>query len=75
LNRITVQDNGIGIARETQKRVFRLFEQPARPEFYSGTGIGLLLAKQGLARMGGKIGLVSEPGKGSSFWIELLSRV
>jgi signal transduction histidine kinase len=75
LTRITIQDNGVGIGTENQKRIFRLFERPGFAEFYSGTGIGLVLARQGLARMGGKIGLASETAKGSSFWIELLGRV
>jgi signal transduction histidine kinase len=38
---------------------------------YEGTGIGLSIVKKAAERMGGSVGLISEPGKGSLFWIEL----
>jgi signal transduction histidine kinase len=68
--RLCLKDNGIGIAAPYQERVFRAFErlQGAR---YPGTGIGLSIVNKGAERMGGKVGLESEPGKGSRFWIEL----
>ncbi|HZR17392.1 MAG TPA: HAMP domain-containing sensor histidine kinase [Verrucomicrobiae bacterium] len=69
--RVTIQDNGIGIGSESQKRIFRIFDRRRRGEFYSGTGIGLVFAKQWLARIGGEIGVQSVSGKGSCFWVDL----
>lgn len=67
--RICVQDNGTGIAKESQGRIFGLFERldPAR----EGTGIGLALVQKVVRRMGGRVGVESEPGRGSRFWVEL----
>lgn len=69
--RICVEDNGIGIAPEHQQRIFRIFERLHGREQYSGTGIGLAIVEKAVSRMNGKVGLESEPGKGSRFWIEL----
>jgi PAS domain S-box-containing protein len=69
--RISVTDNGIGIAPEHRERIFEVFQRLHTVEEYPGTGIGLALVKRGIIRMGGKIGLESEIGKGSTFWIEL----
>lgn len=69
--KISVQDNGIGIAPEHQDRIFRVFERLHSNEEYPGTGIGLAIVKTGVERMGGRIGLISAPGEGSLFWIEL----
>jgi signal transduction histidine kinase len=68
--RICIEDNGIGIDARHQSRIFSLFER-LHPERYPGTGLGLALARRTVERMGGKIGVDSEPGKGSCFWIEL----
>jgi len=67
--RIYVQDNGIGIPRESQAKVFEPFER--LNENYAGTGIGLAIVAKAIERMGGNLGVQSEPGKGSTFWIEL----
>jgi two-component system sensor histidine kinase/response regulator len=69
--RIWVEDNGIGIAPEHHGRIFRVFERLHDRESYSGTGIGLAIVQKGVARMGGNVGLLSELGKGSRFWVEL----
>jgi PAS domain S-box-containing protein len=69
--RIWVEDNGIGIAVEHQDRIFRVFERLNLPERYPGTGIGLAIVRRAVERMRGHVGVVSEPGKGSRFWIEL----
>ena len=68
--RICIQDNGIGIETRHQSKLFGLFER-LHPETYPGTGLGLALARRTVERMGGKIGVESEPGKGSCFWVEL----
>ena len=68
--RLWVEDNGIGIPLEHQERAFRVFER-LHGARYPGTGIGLSIVRKGVERMGGKVGVNSEPGKGSSFWIEL----
>ena len=68
--RLWVEDNGIGIAPEFQDRTFRVFERLNGP-LYAGTGMGLTIVRQSIQRMGGNVGLESEIGKGSRFWIEL----
>jgi PAS domain S-box-containing protein len=69
--RITVEDNGIGIAPEHQLRIFKVFERLHGQETYPGTGIGLAIVQKGVERMGGSCGVESAPGAGSRFWIEL----
>lgn len=69
--RVWVEDNGIGIAPRDKDRIFRLFERVHTASEYSGTGIGLTIARKAIERMGGHIGVESELGQGSRFWIEL----
>ncbi len=69
--RLWVQDNGIGIRREAQEKVFEIFQRLHSSSEYAGSGIGLSLVRKAVERMGGRVGLESEPGKGSRFWIEL----
>ncbi len=69
--RLSIVDNGIGIAPEHQERIFRVFERLHGVEIYPGTGIGLAIVRKGLERMGGRVGVESQPGQGSRFWIEL----
>jgi len=66
---VSVQDTGIGIAREDQKRIFEKFEQVslARPKGISSTGLGLTIAKEIVELHGGKIWLRSGEGEGSRF--------
>ncbi len=70
LLRIEVQDTGIGIAPKAQARVFESFTQEdgTTTRRFGGTGLGLGIARRLTHLMGGKIGLQSEPGKGSTFW-------
>ncbi|MBA4146909.1 MAG: hypothetical protein H0X66_02255 [Verrucomicrobia bacterium] len=69
--RLWMRDNGIGIPCEQFERIFGIFQRLHPTESYSGTGIGLAIVKKAAERMGGSVGLESEPDKGSIFWIEL----
>jgi signal transduction histidine kinase len=69
--RLWVEDNGIGIAPESQTRLFRAFERLRGTETYPGTGVGLAIVRKGVEHMGGRVGVESSPGQGSKFWIEL----
>ncbi len=70
---ITVEDSGIGIPEEDQKRIFVAFEQQDRDlvKHYGGTGLGLAISKNLVNIMGGSIGLESELGRGSKFSVYL----
>jgi PAS domain S-box-containing protein len=70
--RLWVEDNGIGIDPKHQTRIFGVFERLHGIETYPGTGIGLAIVRKGVERMGGRVGVESQPGQGSRFWIELL---
>lgn len=64
----SVQDTGIGIAKEEQDRVFRSFEQVgANPSKQQGTGLGLSISSRLVQMMGSSIQLESAPGEGSTF--------
>jgi signal transduction histidine kinase len=71
LVRLGIEDNGIGIGAQYHDRIFNVFERVHRQEEYSGTGIGLAIVKKGVERMGGRVWVESQLGKGSIFWIEL----
>jgi PAS domain S-box-containing protein len=68
--RIWIEDNGIGIAPEHQTQIFGVFHR-LHTKAYPGTGIGLALVDKAIQRMGGSVGVVSEGGQGSRFWLEL----
>ena len=69
--RLWVEDNGIGIAPEHHEKIFGLFQRLHDSQAYPGTGIGLALVRKGAERMGGRVGVESQAGHGSRFWVEL----
>lgn len=69
--RLSVKDNGVGIPKEEQERIFYPLVRLHGNEEYPGYGLGLAVAKRLIQLLEGKIGLNSAPGKGSEFWIEL----
>jgi len=73
--RLMIQDNGIGIDPKYRDRIFKIFERLNAGDAYPGTGVGLAIVKKAVERMKGHIGLNSEVGQGSCFWIELARAV
>ncbi len=69
--KIEVRDTGIGIAASDQRRIFEPFVQVSTLETQKGSGLGLAITRQNVELMGGQVGVDSEPGKGSSFWVKL----
>jgi PAS domain S-box-containing protein len=69
--RLWIEDNGIGIDKPLQDRLFKMFERLHPQSDYEGTGIGLAIVRRAVERMKGEVGVESEPGKGSRFWLEL----
>ncbi|MDE2566115.1 MAG: PAS domain S-box protein, partial [Burkholderiales bacterium] len=71
--RLEVHDTGPGIAAEARERLFRPFTQAdeSTTRRYGGTGLGLSICRELAALMGGRVGVDSEPGRGSCFWAEL----
>ena len=67
--RFWIEDNGIGIRQDSLDRIFVMFQRATKE--YEGTGIGLALVKKVIERMGGKVGVESQVGVGSRFWVEL----
>jgi signal transduction histidine kinase len=71
LVRIWVGDQGIGIDAEAHDRIFEIFQRLHGATQYEGSGIGLAIVRKAVQRMGGRVGLESQLGKGSRFWLEL----
>lgn len=73
LVRFEVNDTGVGLNREQQKRIFEAFEQAdgSTTRKHGGSGLGLAINRHIARLMGGEVGVDSVPGVGSSFWITL----
>ncbi len=70
LVRIWVEDDGIGIPRPFLPRLFGMFERASRD--HEGSGMGLAIVRKVVRQMGGEVGVESEEGKGSRFWVDLV---
>ncbi|HKJ44778.1 MAG TPA: PAS domain S-box protein [Balneolales bacterium] len=70
---VKVTDTGIGIPKDQQEQIFKSFHQQSGQSNrkYGGTGLGLTISRRLIEKMGGKLGLESEVGKGSTFIIHL----
>ena len=72
--RMSVQDSGIGMSTDQITGIFGRFTQAdaSVSRKFGGTGLGLAISKRIIEAMGGEMGVASEPGRGSTFWFEIV---
>jgi signal transduction histidine kinase len=68
--RLCVRDNGIGVPSEQREKIFQPFQRASNAN-HEGTGMGLAIVRKAAERMGGRAGVDSTIGEGSTFWFEL----
>jgi PAS domain S-box-containing protein len=69
--RLRIEDNGVGVQPQDRERIFEVFQRLPESPAHPGAGLGLAVARRGIQRMGGTIGVDAAPSGGSVFWIEL----
>lgn len=69
--RLVVRDQGLGIAREDQARIFERFQRAVPVAHFGGLGLGLYIARAIVRAHGGSIALESQPGRGAAFIVDL----
>lgn len=69
--RIAVEDNGIGMPSEHVNRLFKPFVRLHDATRYPGFGLGLATAVKAAKLINARLGVSSQPGEGSTFWVEL----
>lgn len=67
----TIHDNGVGIPLQQQQRLFELYYRGTHSRYTPGLGLGLYVCQQIIKAHGGDIGVVSQSGAGSTFWLTL----
>lgn len=75
--RFSVEDTGLGMTEEVQKKIFQVFTQgdSSMSRKFGGSGLGLAICKQLAELMNGKVGANSQPNQGSTFWCDIPLRV
>lgn len=69
--RVSIADQGYGIPDADQKHIFEMFHRAENVKTIQGTGLGLVIAKQAVERLGGSISFISDEGVGTTFFVEL----